>query len=400
MAASLRYEFDLGPLINKAMNDMADSQTKNGLIPDIAPEYTVFKEGFRDSPEWGQRLHPVRWQQYIWNGDVEVFNRYYDGMKNYITYLTSKSKDGILDYGLGDWFDLGPGRLGAAQLTPKSITATAIYYDNLQIMAKVARLLGKQQDALEFTTLGIKVKDAFNRTLYHADTHSYATGSQTANAMPLALGLADPQNRPALIDSIVKDIRDRGNALTAGDVGYHYLLRALAQGNRSDVIFNMNNQSDKPGYGYQLAHGATSLTEAWDTKQGSQNHFMLGHIMEWFYHDVAGIGPNPETPGFKKIIIHPEPVGDLTWAKGRYDSVRGRIVSQWQKEAGRLSIALSIPANTTATVYVPATDAQAVTENGKLAQDGQGVHFIKMDGGNAVFEVGSGEYLFAAPTGK
>src|SRR5690606_28552867 len=121
-----------------------------------------------------------------------------------------------------------------------------------------------------------------------------------------------------------------GNAVTAGDIGYRYLLRALAEGGRSDVIFDLNNQTEKPGYGYQLEHGATSLTEAWNARRSSsQNHFMLGQIMEWFYRDVAGIGFDPGAPGFKNVLIQPKPVGDLTWAKANYESIRGRVTTHW-----------------------------------------------------------------------
>ena len=139
-------------------------------------------------------------------------------------------------------------------------------------------------------------------------------------------------------------------------MGYRYLLRALADGGRSDAIFDMNNQSDKPGYGYQLAHGATSLTEAWNAdRRASQNHFILGQINEWFYHDLGGIGCDPAGPGFKKIVIKPAVVGDLTWVKAGYDSVRGPIRSDWTREKGKFTLHLFIPPNTTATAAPTST---------------------------------------------
>jgi alpha-L-rhamnosidase len=192
-------------------------------------------------------------------------------------------------------------------------------------------------------------------------------------------------------------VRARGNALTAGDVGYRYLLRALADGGRSDVIFEMNNQSEKPGYGYQLAHGATSLTEAWDAnRSSSQNHFMLGQINEWFYHDLAGIQGDPDGPGFKKIIIKPAVVGGLTWVRADYTSVHGLITSNWKRKDRRFSLGVSIPANTTATVYVPATDASSVTEAGLPAGQNPDVHFLRWAEDCAVYAVGSGSYTFVS----
>jgi alpha-L-rhamnosidase len=159
----------------------------------------------------------------------------------------------------------------------------------------------------------------------------------------------------------------------------------------------MNNQSDKPGYGYQLKMGATSLTEAWDAdRRSSQNHFMLGQINEWFYHDLAGIGCDPDGPGFKKIIIKPQPVGDLTWAKASYDSVRGPIVSDWKRDGGKFTLNVTIPANTTATVYVPAKNKASVTEGGKPLDKAEGVKFLRMEKDRAVFAVQAGRYSFVS----
>ena len=196
-----------------------------------------------------------------------------------------------------------------------------------------------------------------------------------------------------MVDAIVRDVRSRGNALTAGDVGYRYLLRALADGGRSDVIFDMNNQSDKPGYGMQLAKGKTSLTEAWDGGS-SQDHFMLGQIQEWFYHDLAGIQNAPGSAGFKEIVIKPQPVGDVTWAKASYESIRGKIVSDWKRTEKEFTLKVTIPPNTTATVFVPAKSADGVTEQGKPAQQSTGVKLLRMENGRAVFAVESGEYEF------
>ena len=190
------------------------------------------------------------------------------------------------------------------------------------------------------------------------------------------MGICETTNRAAVVDAIVRDVRSRGNALTAGDVGYRYLLRALADEGRSDVIFDINNQTNKPGYGMQLAKGKTSLTEAWDGGS-SQNHFMLGQIQEWFYHDLAGIQSGGN--GFKKIIIAPQPVGDVTWAKASYESIRGKIISDWKRDGEKFALKISIPANTTAEVFVPAKSADAVKQNPRAT-------FLRMENKCAVFE--------------
>jgi hypothetical protein len=209
------------------------------------------------------------------------------------------------------------------------------------------------------------------------------------------MGLCEPDQRAAVLEALVSDVQSRGNAVTAGDVGYRYVLRALADGGRSDVIQAMNNQSEKPGYGYQLAQGATSLTEAWNAlPTSSQNHFMLGQIMEWFYGDLAGIKPDPAGPGFKQIIIHPTPVGDVTWAKAAYASMRGRIATDWKVEGNRFQLRVSIPANTRATVYLPAKSLDAVTESRRALSRQEGIQFLRLEDGWAVLSVGSGDYEF------
>ncbi|MGC4081693.1 MAG: family 78 glycoside hydrolase catalytic domain [Vicinamibacterales bacterium] len=360
---ALRYEFDLTRLYAKTFEDMEAAQTPDGLVPDIAPEYVIFSHGFRDSPEWGSAIILAAWQHYQFTGDARPLRQHYGAMCRYVDYLRSKSTDRLLSHGLGDWYDIGPKGPGRSQLTPIPLTATATFIEDLQTLATIATLLGKPADAQKFSAEAAEVKTAFNRAFFHADQGSYATGSQCANAMPLVFDLVEPAARARVVEALVRDIQMRG--LTAGDVGYRYLLRALADGGRSDVIYALNNQSEKPGYGYQLARGATSLTEAWNAGRGSsQNHFMLGQITEWFYHDLAGIQPDPAGPGFQKIVIRPAIVGDLTWVKASYQSPRGPIAVAWKREGRAVTLDVSIPVNATATVHVPGEAAPRIVGSG------------------------------------
>jgi hypothetical protein len=392
---ALRYEFNLAQLFTKMMNDIADSQLTNGLVPTTAPEYTIFRDktnttllrnNFGDSPEWSASFILVPWQQFEFDGDLELFRRHFAAMTNYVAYLGSRATNNIVNYGLGDWYDLGPKPPGVSQLTPVALTATAFYFENVKILAQAAALLGKIEDAKYFSGLADNIRLAFNEKFYNATNHSYATGSQCANAIPLVMGLCEPTNRAAVLDLLVRDIRDHNTANTAGDVGYRYVLRALADGGRSDVIFDINNQTNKPGYGMQLAKGKTSLTEAWDGGS-SQNHFMLGQIEEWFYHDLAGIQSGGN--GFKQILIAPQPVGDVTWVKATYRSIRGNITSNWQRDGGKFTLNVLIPPNTTATVCVPAKTAAAV----QAPADAQ---FVRLENDRAVFTTASGSHTFTA----
>jgi alpha-L-rhamnosidase len=391
---SIRYEFDVSSTFIKGMRDMADSQTDDGLIPNIAPEFTVFPGTFRAAAEWGASFLLVPWQQYQYTGDESLIEAYYPQMQKYMEYLASKCKDNVIDEGLGDWYDLGPAdRPGVAQLTPPPVTATAFYYNDAKLMARFAKMLGKDDDEKKYTELADKIRATWLKEFRNADAGTYATNSQCSNALALVMELAEVEDRNKALAALVKDVRDRSNAMTAGDVGFRYLLLALAEGDHSDVIYDMINQDEKPGYGFQLKRGATALTEAWDANNNaSHNHFMLGQIVEWFYKHLVGIDFNRSDPGFKHIVIRPTPVGDLQSARASFNSVRGQIACEWSRAGDQFTTKVTIPANTTATVYVPADNGDEVKEGDEPASEARGVKFLRRDGERAVFELESGTF--------
>ena len=369
---------------------MREAQTADGLVPEIAPEYTVFSDGFRDSPEWGSTAVILPWYVYQWYGDKAVLMDNYSMMQRYVDYLEKVSDHLILKQGLGDWYDLGPKHPGYSQLTPMGVTGTAYYYYDLKLLAQIAHLLDKEADATIYQKRAEIVRKTYNDHFFNASTKQYATGSQTANAISVYLGLVNPEDKAAVVANIVKDLREHNNVLTAGDIGYRYLLKVLDDEGYSDVIFAMNNRSDVPGYGYQLAKGATALTESWQALPSvSNNHFMLGHIMEWFYAGLAGIRPAEGAVACNKIIIKPQPVGDVTSAKATYQCAYGTISTNWAKAAnGMFTMQVQIPANTTAQIYLPAASTAHVTEGNQACK---GTQFTQ---GYAVVAVGSGNYQF------
>ncbi|MDQ3846796.1 MAG: family 78 glycoside hydrolase catalytic domain, partial [Bacteroidota bacterium] len=398
MGNSVRFNYDVANLCRKLLTDMRYSQTDEGLIPEIAPEYVQFDWGgdmFRDSPEWGSAGIILPWYLYQWYGDKQVLAENYSMMQRYIAYLKTKANGHILKQGLGDWYDIGPKPPGVSQLTPMGVTGTATFYYDLNILSKIAQLLGKPQDASGYQNLAVDVRQAFNDTFFNKETKQYANGSQTANAMAVYMKLVEPQYKDAVVENIVKDIRSRNNSLTAGDIGYRYLLRVLNDEGRSNVIFDMNSRSDVPGYGYQLAKGATALTESWQAfPTASNNHFMLGHLMEWFYDGLAGIKQAENSIAYKNIVIRPEVVGDVTHAKATYQSPYGLIVSEWKKENDRFELATEIPANTTAILFIPATGTAQISENGVLLKNKKDIKFDGIKDCRAIVTVGSGRYTF------
>jgi hypothetical protein len=360
MGNAIQYNYDINTLGKKMMADTRVEQNANGLIPSTIPEYTQmdFADGyFRDSPEWGSSAILFPWNLYQWYGDKEVLVNNYATMQQYLDYLRTRDSSNLLMYGLSDWYDLGPNRPGFCQLTPMGLTATAYYYQDLMVMNKIAILLGKLTDAAKYTAWATDVKQAFNKMYFHPETKQYGTGSQTSNAVALSLGLVNDKDKKAVVDNIVKDIQLRNYRLTSGDIGFHYLLEVLAESGNSETIFAMNNRTDVPGYGYQIANDATALTESWQALPSvSNNHLMLGHIMEWFYEGLAGISQAENSVGYKNIIFRPQLVGDITNAGATYQSPYGEIKSYWKKTGDIFELNVTVPANSTAAVYLPGSD--------------------------------------------
>jgi hypothetical protein len=360
---------------------MRDAQTAEGLVPDIAPEYTTFPGDFRDSPEWGAAVILSPWTAYQFYGDLDLLRDEYPAMQRYAEYLRGKAQGHLLLYGLGDWYDIGPQSPGRSQLTSAGVTATAIYYQELMTLANVARLLHHMDDGDKYANEAGEVKTAFNARFFHADTNQYDTGSQTANAMPLVVGLVPGDRRTAVLANLVADIHAHGDHVTAGDVGFHYVVRALTDGGRSDVLYAMLTRTDKPSYGDQLAHGATTLTEAWDTNPtSSQNHFMLGHAEEWFYRGLAGIRVDLSTdPSLnEQIYIQPAIAGDLTHVSASYHSKLGVVASAWTRDGNKLKMDVTLPV--VGEIVIPGEFSKQIKLNGRPIASTNTVTVIRCDG--------------------
>lgn len=361
------YNYDILHLYNKTVDDMMAAQLPDGLVPDIAPEYVAFDGGFRDSPEWGSAAIQIPWFLYTWYGDKQVLERAYGMMQRYLDYLARRSRNNILDYGLGDWFDMGPGRPGYAQLTPVSLTATAIYFQDADVMAKVAHVLGKTEDAERYKGLAGAIARSFNSKFFNTSTGVYSTGSQTAYAMPLYTGLVDEQYRAKVLSNLTDSIRSNNYKLTAGDIGYHYLVNILSNNDQSQLLYDMNNRDDVPGYAFQLKHGATALTESWPALRFvSNNHMMLGHLMEWFFNGLAGIRQADGDIGFSTLEIAPQLVDGVDWVKAGFETAYGAVQVDWRKNGKQVSLNITLPPNTKARVILPGS--------GKSLDVGSGTH--------------------------
>jgi len=356
-ADQIRWGWNADAMFAKTCMDLADSQLADGMVPDIAPEYTVFRGGFRHSIEWGASMIQIPWQQYEWTGDTSLIRDYWKNMVAYHKYIRAQSQNEkrgkfITPGGLGDWYQ----QTVSAEKRPKrrtsiDFTATAFYYLNAATLAKCADILGKKDEAAAFREEAANIKKAFNAKWWNAAGHYYENNSQTANSMALAFGLADPAETAAIVANIVEDVRGRG-AVGTGEIGYPYLLQVLAENGCSDVIFEMTADDTKPGYGYMVRKGNTTCHEAWDCREGSSfNHFMMADIVNWFYGSLGGI--KRTAPGFKTFTVAPEFLPGLDWVKVSHAVAGGEIRVDWCRDGSTVRVEVTVPAGTTAEVRLP-----------------------------------------------
>ena len=361
---SLLYNYDMTRYAPKVIRDITDTQKANGLVPTTAPQYISVGNLFDDSPEWGSTLVILPFMYYDQYGDSTLITDNYEPMRRYVDYLTTRADNGIVSHGLGDWYDYGPWRAGFSKNTPVPLVATAHYIFDLQLLVRAARMTGRTADAGKYSAMLDKTVESFNREFFKPDSCTYGTGSQTSNALPLYLGLTGG-NKQGVLASLVNDIKEHGTRLTTGDVGNRYLFQTLAQNGLNELLYTMLNHYETPGYGFQLRHGATTLTEQWDPNQGSSlNHFMMGQIDEWLFKTLAGIQNQPGTHGLRHLLIQPTLVGDLQYVKASTHSLYGKI----SVDCTRTSLTVEIPVGSDATVVLP---------NGERKQVGSGQHTFK-----------------------
>lgn len=364
---------------------MAAAQTPAGLIPDIAPEFTVFPGGFRDDPNWGSALIQLPMGLYQRYGDVRTMATFYPNMVAYLNYLTSRAPAGLYPAGLGDWFSV-------EGTTPAGLVSSIGYQRAAQTLSKIAGVLGKTADRSTFAALAAKSAAAINRQYLRTDG-TYGP-SQGGNALALAAGIVPPADIAAAQSALINNIRIAGWHLLLGEIALPSALQVLSDAGADNVIFNVVSQTTSPSYGFQVTQGATSLTERWDgPKAGaSQNHLMLGSVDDWFTGFVAGIRQDPSSVGYRSILIDPTVTGNLASASGSVETPQGTASVTWSRFPVTFSMTVVVPGNTTATVHVPSAATAAGTV---AAASGSGrVTRLGDIGTDGVWKIGTGSYSF------
>jgi alpha-L-rhamnosidase len=398
------FIFDNEKLYAKWLNDIEESQTPEGAIPDVAPAYWNY---YSDNMTWPGTYILIADMLYKQYGNVRPIEVHYASMKKWLTYMRTKyMKDYIVTKDkYGDWC-VPPESLelihakDSSRTTDGQLIATAYYHRMLFLMKRFAKLLNKEQDAQEFSALSLKIADAFNAKFYNAQTQQYDNGTVTANLLPLYFDITPVANRKGVFNNIVQRVLTTDNGhIGTGVIGTQWLMRCLTEYGRPDLSYRLATNKDYPSWGYMAERGATTIWELWngDTanpSMNSGNHVMLlGDLIVWYYQNLAAIKAGINQPGFKQIIMKPTLVDGLKYVTASYQTPYGLVKSAWKK-GSNFSWEISIPANSTALISVPAKSVEEVTESGKKASTAEGLKFVKMDGGMAVFEAGSGNYSF------
>ena len=398
------YNFHMAGLLTKWLGDIRLDQLADGHIPDVSPTYwKLYHKGI----VWPSNITILPEIQHDFYGDRRALTVNYDAMKKWMKFISRHLKpDSTVNYNFyGDWCDAySMGKKGKEKgHTPRPLISTAYYYNNCRITARVAGLLGKPADRKHFADLAAKIRQGFNKRFFDPKTNQYGNGTQTSYILPLAFGMVDPDKRDAVATKLVHDIMvTRKKHLSVGMVGMLYMMQVLTDIGHPEVAFAIVTQTTRPSWGYMIGKGATTVWERWDTDtkgpgMNSEGLLILaGNLEAWFYQTLAGINNDPERPGFKHIVLRPCPVGGLTYAKAWHESMYGRIVSGWKRDGDTFRWSVTVPPNTTATLHVPAKAASDVTESGRPAGKSDGVKFLRMANGRAVFSIDSGSYEFVS----
>jgi len=409
------YNFDMAAFYIKWLRDIRAAQKEDGSVPDVVPPYWSL---YPADPAWGKACIVIPWLLYLHYGDKRALEENYELMNGWVDFLSAKAENHVLKFSkYGDWCP--PGHIKSAETLGEVISALCYYEDTL-LLSKIAHVLGKDGDAKKYAELAEKIKEGFNRE-YFSDKHncylplkgilgdeSHQFYSQTANAISLYLEMAPLDKVEDVLKRLLNDVTITcDNHINTGIIGTRYILETLTKYGYADVAYKIMSQTNYPSLGYMIKEGATTLWERWEylaeSGMNSHNHIMFGSVDAWFYKTLAGINVDPENPGFKKIIIKPHVVGDLTYAGASMKTIRGLVISRWAKNENSLILEVTVPVNSVADVYIPTMGLTnpIVKESGRVIwrenaflEGAQGIISGRKEEKHIVFSVGSGSYIF------
>jgi alpha-L-rhamnosidase len=375
------YNYDMATFYRKAITDFANEQRPLGGITEIAPFTGIDDRGYGDlsGPLGWQLAFPYLQQQlYDFYGDKRVIEENYAALQKQIEFLKSKAQNHLFYWDISDHESLDP--------RPEAFSASAFYFQHLLMASRFAGILNKKEDSVSYARLHQQVKKRITQQFLVPTTGRFDNATQSAQLFALGYDLAPDKEKSMKV--LMNELERHQWHLSTGIFTTQLFFDVMRDNDLSEIAYRVANQRTFPGWGYMLEKGATTLWESWEFPETgpSRNHPMFGSIEEWFYRSLLGI--NSTAPGFAKIKLKPQPAGDLTWAKGSFESIRGRIVSDWKLSDGKFILQVTIPPNTTAEVWVPVHDKAVVLQNGKAIQN------LTYEKGYAIVQTGSGKYTF------
>jgi len=394
------YNFDVAAFSQKFVQDIVDAQTKEGAFTNVSPDTlpgegggtqgtSAPEESSTGAPGWGDAGVIVPWTTWMQYGDTAIIGKNWDAMQRWMEFIQSRNPDYIRKNGVGpnfaDWLAPDPN-------TDKDLLATAYWALIAKMMSQMAHAQGKDADAKRYDEVVQNIRTAFQKA-YIKEHGTVGTGTQTSYVVALYTKMAPETLEAALLDKLVKDIEARNWHLSTGFLGTPFLLFTLSDHGRTDVAYRLLLNETYPSWGYMLSKGATTWWERWngdtgDPAMNSYNHYAFGSVVAWVYRYVAGIDTDTNAPGFKEIVVHPHLDSRMPSARAEYDSVYGKIVSDWKGAPnGPFSLHVTIPANTAAKIVLPSIQGAHLTESGKPVD-------AKSEDGESVVRVGSGAYNF------
>lgn len=384
---------DVQAFFTKWLVDLADGQRADGQFPMVAPVKVAGDDG---GPAWADAGVICPWTIYDVYGDRRLLERQYPSMVRFIDFCVGRSTPDLLPpekfHCFGDWLSIKAD-------TPKDVIYTAYFAYSTNLLARSAQALGRAEDAAKYRALCRRIKAAFNRA-YVAQDGRIKGNTQCVYVLALAFDLLDEQKQKLAAEHLVEDIRHRDWHLSTGFVGTKNLMPVLSKIGRQDVAYRLLHNDTFPSWGFSIRHGATSIWERWDgwtPEKGFQDpgmnsfaHYSFGAVYQWMVENIGGI--RNDLPSFKRMTIAPKLDPNLSWADVRYESVRGLIRCSWKRDGKMLELEVTVPANTTATVVVPAKAGAKLSEDGQAIEQATGVQLVRRQPNQVVLAVSSGTY--------
>ncbi|KDN56526.1 glycoside hydrolase family 78 protein [Flavobacterium seoulense] len=392
------FLFNNQTLYAKWLDDIKYSQTQDGGLPDVAPAFWRY---YGDNVTWPGTYITVADMLYHQFGDQELIKKQYPNMKKWMLYMEENylENDLMNKDKYGDWC-VPPESLelirskDPARLTDGELISSAFYYQLLGIMKKFAKIANADADIAHYGDLETRIKKAFNAKFFNVDKNTYANNTVTANLLPLAFGIVPENVKDKVFQNMAHEVEvTKQGHISTGVIGTQFLMRTLTNFGRGDLAFKLASNKTYPSWGFMVENGATTIWELWngntaDPSMNSQNHVMLlGDLLIWYYENMAGIKSNPETPGFKQIIMKPDFNAGLTFVNASYESIYGLIKSDWKKNKNTLEWKITIPANSSALVYLPTVNVSDVKVNKQKVDKNS-----KIENNKTVLELPSGTY--------